>query len=157
MAQVNYLTKEGYNKIKTELNEMKTNGRKKAAEDIAEARSQGDLSENAEYDAAKDAQGMLEMKINELEMILANARMIDEENIDTSQCSILTQVTIKNVVNGRQVTYKLVSESEANLKEKKISVRSPMGMGLLGKKIGEIAEITTPAAKLKFEIIEITL
>jgi len=157
MAHVNYLTKAGYNEIKEKLNHMKTVERKKAADDIAEARSQGDLSENAEYDAAKDAQGMLEMKINELEMILANARMIDEENIDTSKCSILTNVTIKNVKNGRQVTYKLVSESEANLKEKKISVRSPMGMGLLGKKVGEIAEVVTPAARIQFEIIEITL
>lgn len=156
MAQYNYLTKEGYNKIKDELNEMKTNGRKKAAEDIAEARAQGDLSENAEYDAAKDAQGMLEMRINELEMILANARLIDESQVDTSKVSILTKVTIKNVANGREATYQLVSESEANLKEKKISVTSPMGKGLLGSKVGEVAEVVTPAARIKFEILNIT-
>ncbi len=156
MAQYNYLTKDGYNKIKDELNEMKTNGRKKAADDIAEARAQGDLSENAEYDAAKDAQGMLEMRINELEMILANARLIDESQVDTSKVSILTKVTIKNVANGREATYQLVSESEANLKEKKISVTSPMGKGLLGSKVGEVAEVVTPAARIKFEILNIT-
>lgn len=156
MAQYNYLTKDGYNRIKDELNEMKTNGRKKAAEDIAEARAQGDLSENAEYDAAKDAQGMLEMRINELEMVLANARLIDESQVDTSKVSILTKVTIKNVANGREATYQLVSESEANLKEKKISVTSPMGKGLLGSKVGEIAEVITPAMKIKFEILNIT-
>lgn len=156
MAQYNYLTKEGYNRIKEELNEMKTNGRKKAADDIAEARAQGDLSENAEYDAAKDAQGMLEMRINELEMILANARLIDESQVDTSKVSILTKVTIKNVANGREATYQLVSESEANLKEKRISVSSPMGKGLLGSKIGEVAEVITPAMKIKFEILNIT-
>ena len=157
MSSYNYLTKEGYKRISEELDTMKTDGRKKAAQDIAEARAQGDLSENAEYDAAKDAQGMLEMRINELEKILANARMIDEDNIDTSKCSILTNVTIKNVKNGREATYKLVSESESDLKAKKISISSPLGKGLLGKAIGEIADVITPGGAVQFEIMNITL
>lgn len=157
MASYNYLTKDGYNRIKDELEEMKTDGRKKAAQAIAEARAQGDLSENAEYDAAKDAQGMLELRINELEKILANARMIDENNIDTSKCSILTNVTIKNVKNGREATYKLVSESEADLKAKKISISSPMGKGLLGKTVGEIAVVVTPGGTVQFEVLNISL
>lgn len=151
------MTKDGYNRIKDELEEMKTDGRKKAAQAIAEARAQGDLSENAEYDAAKDAQGMLELRINELEKILANARMIDENNIDTSKCSILTNVTIKNVKNGREATYKLVSESEADLKAKKISISSPMGKGLLGKTVGEIAVVVTPGGTVQFEVLNISL
>ena len=157
MASYNYLTKDGYNRIKDELEEMKTDGRKKAAQAIAEARAQGDLSENAEYDAAKDAQGMLELRINELEKILANARMIDENNIDTSKCSILTNVTIKNVKNGREATYKLVSESEADLKAKKISISNPMGKGLLGKTVGEIAVVVTPGGTVQFEVLNISL
>ena len=151
------MTKDGYNRIKDELEEMKTDGRKKAAQAIAEARAQGDLSENAEYDAAKDAEGMLELRINELEKILANARMIDENNIDTSKCSILTNVTIKNVKNGREATYKLVSESEADLKAKKISISSPMGKGLLGKTVGEIAVVVTPGGTVQFEVLNISL
>ena len=157
MSKYNYLTKDGYNRIKNELEELKTDGRKKAAQDIAEARAQGDLSENAEYDAAKDAQGMLELKINELEKILANARMIDEDNIDTSKCSILTKVTIRNVANKREATYQLVSESEADLKAKKISISSPMGKGILGKEKGDIALVVTPGGTIKFEILDITL
>jgi len=157
MSQYNYLTKAGYTRIKNELEGLKTDGRKKAAQDIAEARAQGDLSENAEYDAAKDAQGMLELKINELEKILANARMIDEDNIDTSKCSILTKVTIRNVANKREATYQLVSESEADLKAKKISISSPMGKGLLGKEKGDIALVVTPGGSIKFEILDITL
>jgi len=157
MSKYNYLTKNGYNRIKNELEELKSDGRKKAAQDIAEARAQGDLSENAEYDAAKDAQGMLELKINELEKILANARMIDEDNIDTSKCSILTKVTIRNVANKREATYQLVSESEADLKAKKISISSPMGKGLLGKEKGDIALVVTPGGSIKFEILDITL
>ncbi len=157
MSKYNYLTKDGYNRIKNELEELKTDGRKKAAQDIAEARAQGDLSENAEYDAAKDAQGMLELKINELEKILANARMIDEDNIDTSKCSILTKVTIRNVANKREATYQLVSESEADLKAKKISISSPMGKGILGKEKGDIALVETPGGSIKFEILDITL
>ncbi len=157
MSKYNYLTKDGYNRIKNELEELKSDGRKKAAQDIAEARAQGDLSENAEYDAAKDAQGMLELKINELEKILANARMIDEDNIDTSKCSILTKVTIRNVANKREATYQLVSESEADLKAKKISISSPMGKGILGKEKGDIAVVVTPGGTIKFEILDITL
>ena len=157
MSKYNYLTKGGYNRIKNELEGLKTDGRKKAAQDIAEARAQGDLSENAEYDAAKDAQGMLELKINELEKILANARMIDEDNIDTSKCSILTKVTIRNVANKREATYQLVSESEADLKAKKISISSPMGKGILGKEKGDIALVVTPGGSIKFEILDITL
>ena len=157
MSSYNYLTKEGYKRISEELDAMKTDGRKKAAQDIAEARAQGDLSENAEYDAAKDAQGMLEMRINELEKILANARMIDEDNIDTSKCSILTNVTIKNVKNGREATYKLVSESEADLKAKKISISSPMGKGLLGKEVGEVVNVVTPGGTVQFEVMNIAL
>lgn len=157
MSKYNYLTKGGYTRIKNELEGLKTDGRKKAAQDIAEARAQGDLSENAEYDAAKDAQGMLELKINELEKILANARMIDEDNIDTSKCSILTKVTIRNVANKREATYQLVSESEADLKAKKISISSPMGKGILGKEKGDIALVVTPGGSIKFEILDITL
>ncbi|MFQ5446932.1 MAG: transcription elongation factor GreA [Saprospiraceae bacterium] len=157
MANITYLTQEGHDKLKSKLDEMKTTGRQQAAKAIAEARDKGDLSENAEYDAAKDAQGMLEMKINELEKVLAHARILDESNMDTSEVRLLTCVTIKNVKNGFQVTYKLVSESEANLKEKKISVSSPIGKGLLGKKVGEIAQITTPAGQMEFEILDISV
>ncbi len=157
MSNINYLTREGYDRLKNELNELKTTGRKEVADAIAEARDKGDLSENAEYDAAKDAQGMLELKINELEKTLSNARIIDESDIDTSKVRVLSNVKIKDLVNNKVITYKLVSEAEANLKEKKISVTSPIGRGLLGKKVGEVAEIDTPAGIKKFEIIEITV
>jgi transcription elongation factor GreA len=157
MSYITYLTKEGYDKVKAELNQLKTEGRKEVAEAIAEARDKGDLSENAEYDAAKDAQGMLELKINELEKVLSNARIIDESELDTSEVRVLSNVTIKDKSSGRTVTYKLVSETEANLKEKKISVNSPIGKGLLGKKVGEVAEIQTPAGVKEFQIEEITI
>jgi transcription elongation factor GreA len=157
MSGFNYMTKEGYDKLAAQLNDLKTNERKKAAQAIAEAREKGDLSENAEYDAAKDAQGMLEMKINELEKMFANARILDQSAINTSVASILTNVTIKNIKNGARFTYKLVSESEADLKNKMISVNSPIGKGLLGKKPGDIANISTPAGQMEFEIIEISL
>jgi transcription elongation factor GreA len=137
--------------------ELKTDGRKEVAEDIAEAREKGDLSENAEYDAAKDAQGMLELKISEMEQTLSNARILDESELDTSQVRVLSTAEIKDVKTGRKVKYKLVSETEANLKEKKISVTSPIGKGLLGKKIGDIAEIQTPAGSKEFEIVNITI
>lgn len=156
MSRISYMTKEGYEKIKKELNHMKDVGRKEAAVAISEAREKGDLSENAEYDAAKDAQGMLEAKINELEMILANSQLMDEKDVDTSKVGVLTKVTIKNPA-GKEMTYKLVSESEANLKEKKISVESPIGKGLLGKKVGEKADIQTPRGILKFEVLNITI
>ena len=157
MANYTYLTREGHDRLNAELDELKTTGRQQAAKAIAEAREKGDLSENAEYDAAKNSQGMLEMKINELEKVLAHARILDESNLDTSKVRLLTNVTIKNVKNGFKVTYKLVSESEANLKEKKISAGSPIGLGLLGKKVGDVAEITTPAGKMEFEILDIAL
>jgi transcription elongation factor GreA len=156
MAGFNYMTKEGYDKIRKELDELKSHGRRAAAEAIADARDKGDLSENAEYEAAKDAQGMLEMKISELELLLSNARVIDESKLDTSQVVILSRVKIRNVKNGMEMTYKLVSETEANLKEQKISVSSPIGQGLLGKKVGDLAQVNTPAGTVDFEIVEIS-
>jgi transcription elongation factor GreA len=151
-----YLTQEGYDKVKNELEILKTEGRAKAAQAIAEARAQGDLSENAEYDAAKDAQGLLELKINTLEKVLSNARVLDMAELDTSKAVVFSKVTIKNLVNKQLFTYQLVSETEANLKEKKISVTSPIGSGLLGKKVGEIAEIKTPSGVMKFEVTSIS-
>jgi len=150
------MTQEGLDKVIKQLNELKTKGRQAAAQAIAEAREKGDLSENAEYDAAKDAQGMLEMKINDLEIILSTARVINESELDNSKVVILTKVKIRNVKNGMEMTYKLVSEAEADLKEKKISVGSPIGKGLLGKKIGETAQITTPSGAVDFEVIDIS-
>lgn len=154
---VSYMTADGYEKLKTDLEVLKSKGREDAAKAIAEAREKGDLSENAEYDAAKNAQGMLEMKINELEKAFATARIIDESTLDTSKVTILTNVTVKNKNNGAEVTYKLVAEAEANLREKKISVNSPIGHGLLGKVVGDIAQIQTPAGMINFEIIKIGL
>lgn len=156
MAKVSYYTEEGLNKLKAELNEMKTKGRTEIAKQIAEARDKGDLSENAEYDAAKDAQGMHEMKIAKLEEVLSNARIIDESSIDTSQVAVLSTVKIKNIKNGTEVKYTLVSEEEADLKLGKISVGSPIGKGLLGKKVGEKAEIKVPAGVIEFEVLDIT-
>lgn len=152
-----YYTKEGLNKLKNELTELKSKGRSEIAQAIAEARDKGDLSENAEYDAAKDAQGHLEAKIAQLEEILGNARVIDESNIDTSKVSILSTVKIKNKKNGATLSYTLVSEEEADLKKNKISVQSPIGKGLLGKKPGETASIKTPAGEMEFEVIDITI
>ncbi len=151
------MTQEGYEKLKNELEELKTKGRENVAKAIAEAREKGDLSENAEYDAAKNAQGMLEMKINEMEKMFSTARVIDESQLDTSKVTVLTNVTIKNINNGAEVTYKLVAEAEANLKEKKISVNSPIGHGLLGKSVGDMAQIQTPAGLINFEIVNISL
>ena len=151
------MTQEGYDKLKAELEDLKTRGRDEVAKAIAEAREKGDLSENAEYDAAKNAQGMLEMKINELEKVFANARIIDESQLDTSKVTVLTNVTVQNMKNGSEVTYKLVAEAEANLKEKKISVSSPIGHGLLGKSVGDIAQVQTPAGIIDFKIIKISL
>ena len=157
MANYNYLTKEGYHKLKSDLEELKTTERQKVARAIAEAREKGDLSENAEYDAAKEAQGLLELKINELEKVLATARIINENEVDTSKVTVLANVTIRNTKNGKEITYKLVSETEADLKAKKISVSSPIGKGLLGKTIGDIAEVDTPGGKLVFEIVNISI
>ncbi|MBX2970235.1 MAG: transcription elongation factor GreA [Cyclobacteriaceae bacterium] len=155
--KISYYTREGLDKLRTELTELKSKGRQEIARQIAEARDKGDLSENAEYDAAKDAQGHLEAKIAQLEDLLANARLLDEANVDTSKVSILSKVTIKNKKNGASFTYTLVSEEEADLKAGKISTMSPIGKGLLGKKKGEMALIKTPAGEVEFEITNITV
>ena len=156
MAQkISYYTREGLEKLKNELSFLKTKGRADIARQIAEARDKGDLSENAEYDAAKDAQGLLEAKIAQLEDVLANARLLDESRVDTETVSILSKVTIRNRRNNMQVTYTLVSEEEADLKAGKISTLSPIGKGLLGKKKGDVALIKTPAGEMEFEIISI--
>ena len=157
MSKTHYLSQEGFDNLKAELEEMKTNGRAEVAKAIAEAREKGDLSENAEYDAAKDAQGLLEMKINELEKVMANARVLDASQLDISKVTVMSKVTIRNVKAKQTMTYMLVSESEANLKEKKISVSSPMGEGLLGKAKGEIAQVKTPNGVMEFEIVDISL
>lgn len=157
MAKVSYYTEEGLQKLKNELNELKTKGRADIAKQIAEARDKGDLSENAEYDAAKDAQGLLELKISKLEEVVGNARVIDESKIDTSKVSILSKVKIKNQKNGMEVTYTIVSEEEADLKSGKISVKSPIGQGLLGKKVGDTVQIQVPAGKVNFEILAISI
>tara|TARA_R110000782_G_scaffold13521_9_gene39942 strand:+ start:1780 stop:2256 length:477 start_codon:yes stop_codon:yes gene_type:complete len=156
MSNVSYYTAEGLKKLKAELNHLRDVERPKASQAIAEARDKGDLSENAEYDAAKEAQGLLEMKIAKLENTVANARLIDESQLDTSKVLVLSSVKLKNQNNGMEMTYKLVAESEADLKSGKISVNSPIGKGLLGKKVGDTAEITVPNGALKFEILEIT-
>ena len=155
MSDVSYYTKEGLKKLKDELNHLKDVERPKASNAIAEARDKGDLSENAEYDAAKEAQGMLEMKISKMEDIKANARLIDESQLDLSKVLVLSKVKIKNLNNQMEMNYTLVAESEADLKSGKISVNSPIGKGLLGKKVGEIAEVSVPNGNLKFEIISI--
>ncbi|GAB3335680.1 transcription elongation factor GreA [Marivirga atlantica] len=157
MSKVSYYTEEGLQKMKDELHELKTKGRAQASADIAEARDKGDLSENAEYDAAKDAQGLLEMKIAKLETVVANARVIKESDVDTSKVGLLTKVKIKNLKNSMEVTYTMVSEEEANLKEGKVSIKSPIGKGLLGKKVGEKAEVEAPVGKMEFEVLDISL
>jgi transcription elongation factor GreA len=156
MSGINYLTQEGYDKMKSELDTLKTTGRQDVARAIAEAREKGDLSENAEYHAAKDAQGMLELKINDLEKKLANVRIIDESSIDTSKVVLMTNVRVLNHKTKKEVVYKIVSEAEADLKVMKISATSPIGQGLLGKKVGDTANIQTPAGLMTFEILEIT-
>jgi len=156
MADVAYYTKEGLEKLKEELQYLKTTGRSIISNAIAEARDKGDLSENAEYDAAKDAQGHHEAKISKLEEALSNARLLDESKLDMSKVLALSIVKIKNLKNGTTMSYQLVSESEADLKAGKISVTSPIAKGLLGKKVGETTEITVPAGKIEFEILEIT-
>ncbi len=156
MADVAYFTKEGLEKLKQELQELKTTGRAAISNAIAEARDKGDLSENAEYDAAKEAQGLHEAKIAQMEEVLASARILDESKLDTSKVLALSHVKIKNVKNGATMSYQLVAESEADMKAGKISVTSPIAKGLLGKKVGEIAEITVPAGKIQFEILEVS-
>jgi|TARA_B100000945_G_C20378909_1_gene596131 transcription elongation factor GreA len=150
-----YLSEEGYNDLKSELQKLKSVDRKKIIKQIAEARDKGDLSENAEYDAAKEAQGLLEARISKLENDLANSRILDKKQMNTSIVSILTKVTIKNTKNSMEMTYTIVSESEANLQENKISSTSPIGKGLLGKKVGEIAEIIVPNGTMFFEVLNI--
>lgn len=156
MSDVSYYTKEGLENLKDEVRLLETVERPKISQQIAEARDKGDLSENAEYDAAKEAQGLLELRISKLKNTLANARLIDDSNIDNSKVFILSKVTIKNVKNFMQMTYTLVAENEANLKDKKISVDSPIGKGLLGKSKGDIADVETPAGIIQFEIVEIS-
>lgn len=155
MSKVAYYSKEGLQKLRDEVNHLKDVERPKASAAIAEARDKGDLSENAEYDAAKEAQGLLEMRIAKLDEILSNARLIDESQLDTSKALVLSTVTIKNKINSQFMTYTLVAESEADLKMGKISVNSPIGKGLLGKSVGDIAEIQVPNGTMQFEIVEI--
>ncbi len=157
MSNITYFTEEGLRKLQEQLHLLKTVERPGISRQIAEARDKGDLSENAEYDAAKDAQGLLELKISKLEDLVANSRLIDESKIDTSKVSVLCKVRIRNMNNKQEMSYILVAESEADLKSGKISVGSPIGKGLLGKKVGEFADITTPAGLLKFEVLEIGL
>jgi len=156
MAEVTYYTKEGLEKLKQELHRLKTTERTNISKAIAEARDKGDLSENAEYDAAKEAQGLHEAKIAQLQEVVASARLLDESKLDLSKVMALSKVKIKNVKNGAVMNYQLVSESEADLKSGKISLMSPIAKGLLGKKVGEKTEITVPAGKMEFEILEIS-
>jgi transcription elongation factor GreA len=157
MADLNYLTKETLAQMKEELNKLKTVGRAEIARQIAEAREKGDLKENAEYDAAKEAQGHHEAKIAQLETTLMSARVIEAKDIDTSKVSVLSKVTLTNLGSKKTVVYQLVSENEADLKLGKISVTSPIGKGLLGKHVGEVAEITAPSGTFKFKVEGITI
>lgn len=157
MSGFTYFTKDALEQLKSELQRLKTVDRQAASRAIAEAREKGDLRENAEYDAAKEAQGLLEAKIQKLESDLANARVIDQGTIDTSKVSILTKVTVTNLANKKQMTYHLVSEKEADLKLSKISVTSPIGKGLLGKQVGEVAKVQAPGGILQFQIEKITV
>ena len=155
MSEISYYTQEGLNNLKQEVKKLETIERPKISQQIGEARDKGDLSENAEYDAAKEAQGMLEARISKLKNTLANARLIDDSEIDDSKVFILSTVNIKNIKNSMQMNYTLVAENEADIRAGKISVDSPIGKGLLGKEVGEIADINTPAGVMKFEIISI--
>ncbi len=157
MSGISYMTQGGYDKASGELEHMKTKGREAASKDIAEAREKGDLSENAEYHAAKDAQGLLEAKINELEKALANVRIIDASQLDNSTVTILSNVRMMNLKVKKEITYQIVSETEADLKNKKISVNSPIAKALLAKVVGDIVDVMTPAGAMQFEILEITL
>ncbi len=155
-SQVAYYTAEGLKKLKDDLHQLKTVERPKISQQIAEARDKGDLSENAEYDAAKEAQGLLEARIAKMEDLVANARLVDESQLDNSKVFILSKVKIKNANTNAIVEYTLVAENEANLADKKISVDSPIGKGLLGKKVGDVAEVKVPAGVLKLEVLEIS-
>ena len=156
MSEINYYTPEGLDNLKSEIKQLESIERPKISQQIAEARDKGDLSENAEYDAAKEAQGMLEARISKLKNTLANARIIDDSEIDYSKVFILSTVRIKNTKNQMELSYTLVAENEANIKSGKISVDSPIGKGLLGKKVGDIADINTPGGIMKFEVLYIT-
>ena len=157
MSDIIYLSEQGYEDLKNELHKLKTVDRPNVINQIAEARDKGDLSENAEYDAAKEAQGLLEARIAKLEIDLSNSRIIDESKLDSSKVSLLSNVTIKNLSNGSEMSYTIVSESEADLSQKKISASSPIGKGLIGKKVGDIADIVVPNGTIKFEILKISL
>jgi transcription elongation factor GreA len=152
-----YLTQDGFDKLTAEMEELKTKGRGEASAAIAEAREKGDLSENAEYDAAKEAQGLLEFRINEIQTMLVNSRVLDASSLDTSKVGVFMTVKMTNMKMKKDVTYTLVSEAEADLKAGKISVTSPIGKALLGKKIGEIAEATTPGGLISFKVLDISL
>ena len=154
---VSYMTKEGYDKLLEEINYLENEKRPAISKQIAEARDKGDLSENAEYDAAKEAQGLLEAKIAQLKGLIANSRLIDESQIGTDSVQILNKVTIRNTKNNQSMVYTLVSESEANLKENKIAVNTPIGKGLMGKKVSDIVEITVPSGIMSFEIMDISI
>ena len=156
MSQLSYFTEEGLKRLKAELHQLKAHERSSISKQIAEARDKGDLSENAEYDAAKEAQGLLELRISKLEEVISNARLIDESQMDNSKVLVLSKVKIKNLSNGAVMTYVLVAENEADLKAGKISVDSPIGKGLLGKKVGDKADITVPSGVVKFEVVEIS-
>ena len=156
MSEINYYTPEGLDNLKSEIKQLESIERPKISQQIAEARDKGDLSENAEYDAAKEAQGMLEARISKLKNKLANARIIDDSEIDNSKVFILSTVRIKNTKNQMELSYTLVAENEANIKSGKISVDSPIGKGLLGKEVGDIADINTTAGIMKFEVLSIT-
>lgn len=151
----NYMTQQGYDNLVAEINELESVHRPEISRQIAEARDKGDLSENAEYDAAKEAQGLLEGKIAQLKTILSNARIIDESRLSTDSVQILNKVTIKNLKNEAQMAYTLVSDSEANLKQNKISINTPIAKGLMGKKVGDVVEVQTPGGIVSFEIVEI--
>jgi transcription elongation factor GreA len=157
MTKMSYVTKEGLNKLREELRQLETEERPKIKKQIAEARDKGDLSENAEYDAAKEAQGMLEMRIQQLKSTIANSRILDESRIDTNTVQIMNKVKIKNRKNNAVMTYTIVSESEADLKQGKISVTSPIAKGLLGSKVGDVVDIEVPNGIIPFEILEISL
>ena len=157
MSDIIYLSKEGFDNLKDELHKLKTIDRPHVINQIAEARDKGDLSENAEYDAAKEAQGLLESRISRLEIDLSNARVIDESKLDNKNVSLLSKVTIKNILTNNEMTYTIVSESEADLALKKISSSSPIGKGLIGKEVGDITDIVVPNGIIKFEILNITL
>ncbi|MBL4708326.1 MAG: transcription elongation factor GreA [Flavobacteriales bacterium] len=156
MSQISYFTEEGLQKVKEELSHLKKVERPSISQQIAEARDKGDLSENAEYDAAKEAQGLLELKISKLQTLVANSRVVDVSELDTSKVLILSKVKIKNLANAAEMEYTIVSEKEANMQEKRISVESPIAKGLLGKKIGDMAEVTVPSGVMKFEILNIS-